>query len=97
MGYAESLQWTYLVCFAVFELGSLLCGLASSSMMLIVGRAIAGLGASGLQNGALTIIAGSVPMARRPGACDTYSLVGWLIIVDWLTAAGSSAWDDDGQ
>lgn len=51
---------------AVFELGSLLCGLASTSIMLIVGRAVAGMGASGIQNGAFTIIAQSVPMQRRP-------------------------------
>jgi MFS family permease len=40
--------------------------------MLIVGRAVAGMGSSGLQNGALTIIAGSVPLAKRPGMRDTY-------------------------
>ena len=61
------LQWTFLSFFAVFELGSLLCGIASSSKTLIVGRAVAGMGSSGLQNGAYTIIAGSVPLARRPG------------------------------
>lgn len=35
--------------------------------MLIVGRAIAGRGSSGLINGALTILAGAVPMHKRPG------------------------------
>ena len=34
--------------------------------MLIVGRAIAGMGASGLMNGSLTIIAACIPMAKRP-------------------------------
>jgi MFS family permease len=34
--------------------------------MLIVGRAVAGLGGSGLINGALTIITASVPLKRRP-------------------------------
>ena len=34
--------------------------------MLIVGRAVAGLGSSGLINGALTIIAACVPLAKRP-------------------------------
>ncbi|KAH6714975.1 MFS multidrug transporter [Leptodontidium sp. MPI-SDFR-AT-0119] len=57
---------TFIVFFAVFEVGSLICGLASSSKMLIVGRAVAGLGASGIQNGIFAIIAGSVPMAKRP-------------------------------
>lgn len=34
--------------------------------MLIAGRAIAGLGASGLTNGVLAMVAASVPMAQRP-------------------------------
>jgi hypothetical protein len=47
--------------------------------MLIVGRAVAGLGTAGLLNGGLTIVANSVPMERRPGMCDTYiHLANWL-------------------
>lgn len=34
--------------------------------MLIVGRAVAGMGASGLQNGGLTIINAAAPMPKRP-------------------------------
>lgn len=34
--------------------------------MLIVGRAVAGIGTSGIQNGAFTIIAGLKPMPKRP-------------------------------
>ncbi|GIJ91085.1 hypothetical protein Asppvi_010050 [Aspergillus pseudoviridinutans] len=59
-------KWVFLGFFAVFELGSLICGVATSSKMLIVGRAIAGMGSSGMANGALTIVAGAVPMHRRP-------------------------------
>jgi hypothetical protein len=44
-----SIKWSFL---AFLEVGSALCGAAQSSVMLIVGRAIAGLGASGLTNGA---------------------------------------------
>ncbi|KAL2816420.1 major facilitator superfamily domain-containing protein [Aspergillus cavernicola] len=56
----------FLAFFAIFELGSLICGVATSSMMLIIGRAVAGIGSSGIINGSLTIIAGSVPMHKRP-------------------------------
>ncbi|KAF1974319.1 putative MFS multidrug transporter [Bimuria novae-zelandiae CBS 107.79] len=59
-------QWTFLGFFFVFELGSLICGLANSSAMLIVGRVIAGLGTSGILNGALLIISECAPMHRRP-------------------------------
>lgn len=43
--------------FFIFEVGSAICGAAQSSAMLIVGRAIAGVGASGLLNGGYTILA----------------------------------------
>ena len=60
------IKWTFLSFFAVFELGSLLCGVANSSDMLIIGRAVAGMGTAGLTNGALTIIAACVPLEKRP-------------------------------
>ncbi|KAL4997556.1 putative MFS transporter [Aspergillus recurvatus] len=61
-----STKWSFLAFFTVFEIGSALCGAAQSSNMLIVGRAIAGLGSSGLMNGALTIIAAILPPHRQP-------------------------------
>ncbi|KAI1074271.1 major facilitator superfamily domain-containing protein, partial [Whalleya microplaca] len=63
-------KWTYLFCFAVFELGSVLCDAAVSSTMLIVGRAVAGLGASGIINGAITILSGCAPLEKRPCEWD---------------------------
>ncbi|GJN66500.1 hypothetical protein PLICBS_000518 [Purpureocillium lilacinum] len=59
-------KWTFLSFLLVFLLGSLVCGMATSSLMFIVGRAVAGMGSSGLQNGAMTIIAASAPMEKRP-------------------------------
>ena len=61
-----SSKYTFLSFLGVFELGSLLCGVANSSNMLIVGRAVAGLGTSGLINGALTIVAACLPIQKRP-------------------------------
>nr|ARP51716.1 toxin efflux transporter MFS [Phyllosticta cirsii] len=61
-----SIKWTFLSAVAIFELGSVLCGAAQSSIMLIVGRAIAGIGAAGIYSGALIILANSVPLAKRP-------------------------------
>ena len=54
-------QWTYLSFVLVFLFGSLLCGAAQNSAMFIVGRAIAGVGASGISTGALTIISAILP------------------------------------
>ncbi|KGO59266.1 Major facilitator superfamily domain, general substrate transporter [Penicillium expansum] len=59
-------KWTFMGFFAVFEVGSLICAVSTSSRKLIVGRAVAGLGTSGILNGAFTIISGCVPMSRRP-------------------------------
>jgi MFS family permease len=50
----------------VFELGSLISGLARNSVILIIGRAIAGLGAAGIFSGAILIIGKTVPLRQRP-------------------------------
>lgn len=60
------LKITFLVSIFIFELGSLICGVAPSSTALIVGRAIAGLGAAGIGSGAYTLIAFSAGPERRP-------------------------------
>ena len=60
------LKPTFLVAIAIFELGSLLCGVAQNSVTLIIGRAIAGLGGAGIASGAYTIIAFTAPPAQRP-------------------------------
>jgi MFS family permease len=63
------LKWTFLFFFFVFEVGSAVCGASNSSIMMIIGRVIAGLGASGLANGAITIIAIAITPEKRP--CKT--------------------------
>ncbi|MCJ1387089.1 MFS sugar transporter [Xylographa soralifera] len=55
-----SIKWVFLTAIAIFELGSLLCGVAPNSIALIVGRAIAGIGSAGIFSGGLIIIAYSV-------------------------------------
>ncbi|PWW76253.1 MFS general substrate transporter [Tuber magnatum] len=61
-----SLKWVFLAAIGIFELGSLICGVAPDSKALIVGRAIAGLGCAGIFSGALIILAHSVPLRKRP-------------------------------
>lgn len=59
----------------LFEIGSAICGAAQNSMMLIIGRAVAGLGSSGVFTGAILIMMNTVPLHKRPllqglfGAC----------------------------
>ncbi|KAL8790902.1 MAG: hypothetical protein Q9213_000327 [Squamulea squamosa] len=60
------LKLGFLISIFIFEVGSLLCGVAPSSTALIVGRAIAGAGGAGIASGAYTIIAISAPPKQRP-------------------------------
>lgn len=49
----------------VFELGSLICGVAPSMPVLIFGRAVAGLGAAGIFTTSIVILAETSTMAER--------------------------------
>ncbi|KAL3444374.1 major facilitator superfamily domain-containing protein [Aspergillus insuetus] len=60
------LRTAYLSFFTIFLLGSLLCGVANSSTMFIIGRAIAGVGGSGVVSGGLSVIAIVTPIEQRP-------------------------------
>ncbi|MCJ1404849.1 hypothetical protein MMC11_008075 [Xylographa trunciseda] len=64
-GYA-SIKWTFMTSIMIFELGSVICGSAPNSVVLIVGRAIAGLGCAGIGSGALMIVTRTVPLRQRP-------------------------------
>lgn len=66
-------KWTYLAYFAIFEAGNLICALAPSSYVLIAGRAVAGLGASGSFAGGFTILTTMVPLHRRAIYTGTWS------------------------
>lgn len=61
-----SIKWVYLIALFIFEIGSLICGVAPNSVALIIGRAIAGVGAAGIFSGAILIIANTVPLRQRP-------------------------------
>ncbi|KAJ5171101.1 uncharacterized protein N7500_003884 [Penicillium coprophilum] len=61
-----SIKWIYLSALCIFEIGSLVCAVTPTSVGLICGRAIAGLGAAGLFSGSILIISKSVPLVKRP-------------------------------
>ncbi|CAI7654832.1 unnamed protein product [Penicillium glandicola] len=60
------LKISFLLAVFIFELGSLICGVAPNSVILIVGRAIAGIGAAGIGSGVFIIIAFIASPKRRP-------------------------------
>ncbi|KAH8434005.1 putative MFS multidrug transporter [Aspergillus melleus] len=59
-------KWVFLSGLALFELGSLICGVAPSSVALIIGRCVAGIGASSIDSGAIVIVLYIVPLRKRP-------------------------------
>ncbi|KAJ7594495.1 major facilitator superfamily domain-containing protein [Mycena floridula] len=59
------LKYTYLVALFIFEIGSIICAAAVNSTMLIVGRAVAGVGASAIFSGGMIIIGYSVAIEKR--------------------------------
>ncbi|KAG9233585.1 major facilitator superfamily domain-containing protein [Amylocarpus encephaloides] len=59
-------KWTYILCVVLFELGSAVCGAAPSMDALIIGRAICGVGGSGMYVGVMTLLAATTTINERP-------------------------------
>lgn len=58
-------KWMFLLGLATFEIGSLICGLAPSSAVLILGRCIAGIGGANVDTGAIVILMYVVPVPKQ--------------------------------
>lgn len=72
------LKTSFLMSILIFKVGSLISAVAQNSMTVVVGRAIAGLGASGVAPGVYTISAFSAESAKRA----TYTgIIGMTYIV----------------
>ncbi|MDI1488100.1 MAG: hypothetical protein OHK93_007374 [Ramalina farinacea] len=69
-------KWVFIATFLLFEIGSVVCGAANSSVTFIVGRAIAGLGNGGSFTGMMTIMVYIIPLHKRP----MYQAIGGLSI-----------------
>ncbi|KAI0006989.1 major facilitator superfamily domain-containing protein [Xylariaceae sp. FL0662B] len=59
------IKWVYLAAIALFEIGSLVCTTAPNSVALIIGRAIAGLGAAGIFSGGVLMTTKLIPLSKR--------------------------------
>ncbi|KAI0874256.1 major facilitator superfamily domain-containing protein [Hypoxylon argillaceum] len=70
-----SKKLTYLVYLFVFEIGSLVYALAPTSKALIIGRAVAGLGASGVFAGGFTVLTTIIPLHKRAIWTGTFSSI----------------------
>ncbi|KAK0103341.1 hypothetical protein ONS95_005367 [Cadophora gregata] len=56
----------YITSICIFELGSLLSTVATTSPVFILGRAVAGVGAAGIISGTIVILTRCLPTHRRP-------------------------------
>jgi MFS family permease len=61
-----SVKLIYIGAIVIFEIGSLVCTTAPNSVALILGRAIAGFGASGIFSGGVLIVTKTMSLTRRP-------------------------------
>lgn len=61
-----SVKYVFLLANVISITGSLLCATAATSTMLVISRAVAGLGSAGLFSGCFVILVQSVPLRRRP-------------------------------
>ncbi|PQE31288.1 MFS drug efflux transporter protein [Rutstroemia sp. NJR-2017a WRK4] len=59
-------KWFYIFHVTIFEIGSAICGAAPSMNVMILGRAVAGIGGSGLYVGCMTLIASTTTITERP-------------------------------
>lgn len=59
-------KYVYLVFLAVFEVGTIICAIAKSSPVFIIGRAVNGIGSAGLLSGALLVIFAACAPNIRP-------------------------------
>ncbi|KAJ2778028.1 hypothetical protein H4R18_004849 [Coemansia javaensis] len=71
-------QYVLLTAHAFFLAGSIVCGASTSAHMLIAGRAIAGVGGSGLLSICFVVIGDFVPTARGPMYLAVFSMV-WAV------------------
>ena len=59
-------KWVFLSSIAMFELGSLICGVSPSSLVFIIGRAVAGVGSAGIFSGSIILTVHIIPLRQRP-------------------------------
>lgn len=77
-----STKRVFITAVLIFEVGSLLSGIAPSSLVLVIGRAISGLGAAGIVGGVFTMVSLSVPLHQRAafnGFGATIECLAWAI------------------
>ncbi|KAK3111464.1 hypothetical protein LTR53_013269 [Teratosphaeriaceae sp. CCFEE 6253] len=93
-----SVKRVMLASIAIFLLGSLLCASAVTSKMFVLGRAVAGLGCSGLLAGCFTLLVQVLPLRLRPlyssimGGIETVAVIAAPVLGGVITEKLSWRW-----
>ncbi|KAJ0414365.1 major facilitator superfamily domain-containing protein [Aspergillus carlsbadensis] len=61
-----NVKWTYIICVALFEVGSALCGAAPTMTAFLIGRTICGLGGCGMYTGVMVMLSFLTTPKERP-------------------------------
>lgn len=91
-------KWVFMVAIGIFEVGSLVAAVAPDAEVFIAGRAIQGIGTSGIISGALIIISQVVPLRQRPrlgaivGSMEGIAMITAPILGGFLTSNVSWRW-----
>ncbi|KAK8067658.1 hypothetical protein PG996_006770 [Apiospora saccharicola] len=91
-------KWVFVVSVLILELGSVVCASAPTSTAFIVGRAVAGCGASGIVTGVFIAISYTVPLHLRPiynstvGALECVAMIIAPVVGGVLTTYASWRW-----
>ncbi|KJK60390.1 drug resistance transporter EmrB/QacA subfamily protein [Aspergillus parasiticus SU-1] len=64
--YLFSVKYVFLASIVIFEIGSLIAGVAPTTATLVLGRSISGMGCAGIISGVFTMVVQSFPLRRRP-------------------------------
>lgn len=65
-------KWVFMAAVTLFEVGSLVCGVAPNMNVLIFGRALSGVGAAGIFGSCIAIIAEIAPLEKRPALLGSF-------------------------
>jgi MFS family permease len=75
-------RWVYIIFFSIFLIGSLICGFAPNSISFIGGRAVAGIGASGVASGGFVVVLTVSSEKVKPmllGICSSCFALGFIL------------------
>lgn len=84
-----SIKIIFLLSNTIFLVGSLLCAIAATSTMFIVGRAVTGLGFSGGLAGCFAVITHIIPLNKRPAFAGLIACVESLAIISAPIVGGA--------